>query len=82
MAGFAPRVVHQADSLDLLEDLIVAGLGVGLLPLDRQVAPGVRMLPLSDPDVHLRAFAVTRAGRAAWPPLALVVDLLVGGVRP
>ena len=40
MAGFAPRVVHRADSLDLLEDLIVAGLGVGLLPLDRPVAPG------------------------------------------
>jgi DNA-binding transcriptional LysR family regulator len=82
MAGFAPRVVHQADSLDLLEDLIVGGLGVGLLPLDRPVAPGVRVLPLSDPDVHLRAFAVTRAGRAAWPPLALVVDLLAGRVRP
>ena len=72
MAGFAPRVVHRADSLDLLEDLIVAGLGVGLLPLDRPTAPGVRVLPLSDPDVLLRAYAVTRTGRAAWPPLALL----------
>jgi DNA-binding transcriptional LysR family regulator len=82
MAGFAPRVVHRADSLDLLEDLIVAGLGVGLLPLDRPVVPGVRLLPLVDPDVRLRAYAVTRAGRVAWPPLALVVDLLAGRVRP
>ncbi len=82
MAGFAPRVVHRADSLDLLEDLIVAGLGVGLLPLDRPAAPGVRLLPLADPDVRLRAYAVTRAGRVAWPPLALVVDLLAGRVRP
>ena len=32
LAGFAPRVVHRADSLELVEDLIVAGLGVGLLP--------------------------------------------------
>ena len=82
MAGFAPRIAHRADSLDLVEDLIVAGLGVGLLPLDRPVAPGVRLLPLADPDVRLRAYAVTRAGRVAWPPLALVVDLLAGRVRP
>ena len=45
MAGFAPRVVHRADSLDLVEDLIVAGLGVGLLPLDRPVAPGCGCCP-------------------------------------
>jgi DNA-binding transcriptional LysR family regulator len=82
MAGFAPRIAHRADSLDLLEDLIVAGLGVGLLPLDRAVAPAVRVLPLTDPDVVLRAYAVTRAGRVAWPPLALVVDLLAGRVSP
>jgi DNA-binding transcriptional LysR family regulator len=81
MAGFAPRVVHRADSLDLLEDLIVAGLGVGLLPLDRPVVPGVRLLRLADPDVRLRAYSATRAGRAVWPPLALVVDLLAGRVR-
>jgi DNA-binding transcriptional LysR family regulator len=81
-AGFAPRVVHRADSLDLVEDLIVAGLGVGLLPLDRPVAPGVRVLPLTDPDVRLRAYAVVRSGRVVWPPLALVVDLLAGQVGP
>ncbi len=82
MAGFAPRVVHRADSLDLVEDLIVAGLGVGLLPLDRPVAAGVRVLPLTDPDVRLRAYAVVRSGRVVWPPLALVVDLLAGQVSP
>jgi hypothetical protein len=26
--------------------------------------------------VDLRAYAVTRRGRAGWPPLALVLDLL------
>lgn len=77
LAGFTPRVAHRADSLDLVEDLIVAGLGVGLLPVDRPTAAGVRVLPLTDPPVRLRAFAVTRAGRAAWPPLRLVLDLLV-----
>jgi DNA-binding transcriptional LysR family regulator len=82
MAGFAPRVAHRADSLDLLEDLIVAGLGVGLLPVDRPAVSGVRVLPLEGPQVRLRAFAVTRVGRAAWPPVRLVVDLLAGGDPP
>ena len=35
MAGFTPRVVHRIDSLDLVEGLIVAGLGLALLPLGR-----------------------------------------------
>lgn len=76
MAGFEPRVEHHADSLELVQDLIVAGLGVGLLPADQPTLPGVRLLPLTDPDVVLRSYAVTRRGRAGWPPLALVVDLL------
>ena len=75
-AGFVPRVVHRADSLELVEDLIVAGLGVGLLPESRPTAVGVRVLPLRDPGVALRAYAVARRGRTAWPPLALVLRLL------
>jgi DNA-binding transcriptional LysR family regulator len=79
LAGFAPRVTHRVDSLDLLEDLVVAGLGVGLLPADRPTVDGVRVLPLSDPVVMLRALATVRRGRAEWPPLALVLDLLAAG---
>jgi DNA-binding transcriptional LysR family regulator len=73
MAGFAPAMRHQADSLDLVEDLILAGLGVGLLPENRPRKEGVAILPLRKPDLRLRAFARTRAGRSAWPALALVL---------
>jgi DNA-binding transcriptional LysR family regulator len=76
MAGFTPRITHQADSLDLVQDMIIAGLGVGLLPLGSTIHPGVRFLPLAGPDVELRAYAVTRHGRLHWPPLALVTSLL------
>jgi len=76
MAGFTPRITHQADSLDLVQDMITAGLGVGLLPLGHTIRPGVRFLPLTGPDVELRAYAVTRHGRLNWPPLALVTSLL------
>jgi DNA-binding transcriptional LysR family regulator len=79
ITGATPRIVHQADSLILLQDLIVAGLGVGLLPAGQPTIAGVRLVPLSDPEVRLRAYAVTRRGRAAWPPLALVLGLLGGG---
>ncbi len=82
IAGFTPRVVHQADSLALVQDLIVAGLGVGMLPADQPTRPGVRLVPLTDPPVHLRAYAATRRGREGWPPLALVLRLLGDGTTP
>jgi DNA-binding transcriptional LysR family regulator len=76
MAGFEPRITHRADSLELVHDLVLGGLGVALLPADQAVPPGVRLLPLSGPGVALRAFAVFRRGRRAWAPLSLVIALL------
>jgi DNA-binding transcriptional LysR family regulator len=76
LAGFTPTVRHRSDSLDLLQDMIVAGLGVGLLPQDGPTRDGVRVLPLREPDVLLRAHAVVGRGRADWPPLALLLALL------
>jgi DNA-binding transcriptional LysR family regulator len=76
MAGFEPLITHRADSLDLVQDLIVAGLGVGLLPADQVTLPGIRLLPLADPHITLRSYALIRRGRAQWSPLALVLDLL------
>ena len=76
LAGFSPHIAHEIDSLDLVEDLIVAGFGVGLLPIGRPTHPGVRVLPLSDPKVVLTAYAVTRRGRSTWPPLRVVLDRL------
>jgi DNA-binding transcriptional LysR family regulator len=76
MAGFEPRIVHRADSLELVQDLIVAGLGVGLLPADQPTAAGVGLCALADPVVQLRARAVSRPGHNSWPPLALALNLL------
>src|SRR5918992_2137080 len=78
-AGFTPRIVHRADSLDLVQDLIAAGLGlgVGLLPEATPMRAGVQLLPLREPEVLLRAFAVVGRGRAAWAPLALILRSLI-----
>ena len=78
LAGFAPRVTHRIDALELVDDLIVAGRGVGLLPLDRDGHDGVIVVPLPEPRVFLRAYAVTRRGRDRWSPLRVVLDRLVG----
>ncbi|TXI63066.1 LysR family transcriptional regulator [Mycolicibacterium mageritense] len=76
MAGFTPRIAHQIDSLDLVEDLILAGYGVGLLPLGRPTIAGVKVLELADATPSLTAYAVTRKGRASWPPLRVVLDAM------
>jgi DNA-binding transcriptional LysR family regulator len=79
LVGFTPRVVHRIDSLELLEDLVAAGRGVGLLPLDHVVTREVRVLALADPGAVLRAYAVVRRGREAWPPLRSVLERLASG---
>jgi len=83
-AGFEPWFAHSIDSLDLVQELVVAGLGIGLLPRDTVTRPGVRVLPLPGPGVVLTAYAVTRRGRERWSPLRAVLDRLVhdsGGPR-
>ncbi|MGH7293173.1 MAG: LysR substrate-binding domain-containing protein, partial [Myxococcota bacterium] len=76
LAGFTPRIAHEIDSLDLVEDLILGGYGIGLLPLSRPTRAGIKVLRLTDPSVVLTAYAVTRRGRANWPPLRLILDRL------
>jgi DNA-binding transcriptional LysR family regulator len=76
MTGFEPRVSHRVDSLELVQEMIAAGLGIALLPADRPTRQGVQLVPLTDPPVTLRCYAFTRRGQAGWPPLALVLGLL------
>jgi len=81
MAGFEPRITHHVDSLELVTDLIGAGLGVGLLPTGFPSRTGVLLLPLANPPVILRSYAVYRRGQAGWAPLAILLDQVTGGQR-
>lgn len=76
LAGFTPRIGHQIDTLDLVEDLIAAGYGIALLPLGRAPQHGIRVLPLPEPQLMMTAYAVTRRGRAVWAPLRLILTQL------
>lgn len=77
VAGFEPTIGHAAESLELVESLVIAGLGVGLLPMDRHVRAGIRVLPLDNPGVALRCRLIWRRDRPRWPPLAAVIDTLI-----
>jgi DNA-binding transcriptional LysR family regulator len=81
LAGFEPRIAHQADSLDLVRDMIRADLGVGLLP-ERPAARGVTVRRLRQPELILRSYTVTRRGYAGWPPLALVLRMVQDSAQP
>ncbi|MET0966422.1 MAG: LysR family transcriptional regulator [Nakamurella sp.] len=74
MAGFAPRITHHVDSLELVTDLIRAGVGVGLLPAGFSPGSGVHLLTLTNPAATLRSYAVHRRGQAGWAPLALLLE--------
>ncbi len=77
MAGFTPRITHKIDSLELIDDLIAAGHGVALLPVERTNQHSeVRVRRLDDLEVIMRTYAVIRRGREQWPPLRLVLDEL------
>ena len=76
LAGFEPRIAHRADSLELVQDLIVGGFGVGLLPAEMPLREGIGRLPLRDPGVNLRAYLAVRRGRENWPPLRLISSML------
>jgi len=79
MAGVTPDINHQIDSLDLVQDLIARGMGVGLLPTWLPPSDGVTILPFNNPDLAMRTYAATRRGREAWSPLRLILNLLIAG---
>jgi DNA-binding transcriptional LysR family regulator len=81
LAGFTPRIEHRIDSLDLVAELVAAGAGAALLPLGRDFH-GVRVREVAGQGTHLRAYAVARRGRDAWPPLRLLLDRLAADDQP
>ncbi|MFD7159337.1 LysR family transcriptional regulator [Kribbella sp. NPDC059898] len=75
-ADFEPRVTQRADSLQLVQEMIGAGLGVALMPAAHPKTTGISLRRLRDPEPRMRAQAVVRRDRTAWPPLSLVLGLL------
>lgn len=76
--GALPRVAHRIDSLDLLVELVAAGLGVALIAADGPAHDGVRYRDLAGAAGTRRGYALTRPGRERWPAVAAVIGALTG----
>jgi DNA-binding transcriptional LysR family regulator len=76
-AGFTPRVAHRADDALLLQSLVRAGLGVGLLPaLACSDSAGVRFAEVAPAPPRRHVWALVRRGAARRPALAAALEAL------
>jgi DNA-binding transcriptional LysR family regulator len=76
-AGFSPRVVHRADEALLLQSLMAAGVGVGLMPaLARLELPEVRYVEVTPAPPRRQVSALVRRGAARRPALEAVLEAL------
>lgn len=76
ISGVAPRIVQRVNDFRVVEELVLAGIGVALLPRYVLTARELVRRPLSGVRVARRIEAVTRAGAAARPAVAAVLDIL------
>lgn len=76
-ADFAPRIVHRADDALLLQALVGAGLGIGLLPaLACSDSDAVRYAAVLPAPPRRQVSGLVRRGAARRPALAALLDAL------
>jgi DNA-binding transcriptional LysR family regulator len=76
-AGFAARVAHRADEAFVIQSLVVAGLGVALLPaLACTPVSGVHYVAARPAPPIRHVVALVRRGAARRPALAALLALL------
>lgn len=81
-AGFTPRIRHRIDNLEVVERVVAAGWGVGVMPkLATVTRRGVTHAPLGALGGMRRVSLVSRTGSWAWRPIRLVADYLRSAAR-
>jgi DNA-binding transcriptional LysR family regulator len=76
ISGVAPRIVQRVNDFRVVEELVLAGIGLALLPRYVLTARDLVRRPLGGVRVARRIEAVTRAGAAARPAVAAVLKIL------
>jgi DNA-binding transcriptional LysR family regulator len=76
--GCRPHVAHRIDSLDLLVQLVAAGLGAALIAGDGPQLDGVRYVGLDGAAGSRRGYAMTRPGRERWRANAALIEAVTG----
>lgn len=88
LTGVAPRITQRVNDFRVLEELVQAGIGIALMPRYVVLARHLVRRPIEDIKLARRIEAVTRAGAASRPAIALVlaelhaIADLVGGSVP
>ncbi|MGY4711054.1 LysR family transcriptional regulator [Mycolicibacterium sp. CBM1] len=75
-SGVHPRIVQRVNDFRVVEELVLAGVGIALLPRHVLTARELTRRPLSGVRIGRRIEAVTRAGSTSRPAVAAVVDIL------
>ncbi len=76
VSGVNPRIVQRVNDLRVVEELVLAGVGIALMPRYSPTVRGLVRRPLSGVHAARRIEAVTRTGAAARPAIAVVIDVL------
>jgi DNA-binding transcriptional LysR family regulator len=76
ISGVQPRIMQRVNDFRVVEELVLAGVGVALLP--RYVLPTRDLIrkPLGGVHIARRIEAVTRVGATTRPAIAAVIDIL------
>ncbi|WP_036500553.1 LysR family transcriptional regulator [Nocardia aobensis] len=78
-AGFTPRIEFEAAAPPLLVQLAAGGLGIAVVPAlgtARAEAAGVRMIEITDPQMHGQLGLVWRSDRPAAPAAKVLLGQL------
>ena len=70
----AVRVRYATEREDWVQTMVVAGLGMTLMPQHLAILPGIEMRPIVEPEVHRTISLVTRAGRRHSGPVAKALE--------
>jgi DNA-binding transcriptional LysR family regulator len=76
ISGVQPRIVQRVNDFRVVEELVLAGVGVALLPRYSLVVRELARRPLGGVQAARRIEAVTRAGATARPAVGAVVEIL------
>lgn len=76
LTGVHPMITQRVNDFRIIEELVAAGLGIALMPRHVLLARPLVRMPIADIRIARRVEAVTRAGAAARPAVAVVLDEL------
>jgi DNA-binding transcriptional LysR family regulator len=76
LSGMNPRIVQRVNDFRVVEELVLAGIGIALVPRYALTVRELVRKPLSGVHAARRIEAVTRAGAATRPAVAVVIEIL------